>query len=413
MRPLLFVMLTLALLAPGLAAAQGVPQAQIDTYGLRIDGRTVEVLFRVTDRATGRDLQGLQPRDLRLLEDNAPIAPQLDLVEASTDAANPFRSVDLPVAPSGASPVQGSRPVELNVVGATIGIVFDASMLTNVTGDPTDYVGRGRELIVDFLEAGRPIAPSNPEQLSLFLPLSVPTISGEQLRPASLPDFVQDRNAVINTLNQMPPRSGKTNLFDTISVAVGATAAAAALRGADAYLLVVTDGGDSASVGSFDALVAEASARKVKLLIVGVGPQQRLAGNTALLTTMAIKTNGAYIGNPSADELKTFYRNYVSIVGQSAYTLRYTTDLIDDGKPHSLTIRVEGPASGESQAVPLFINNSLAPEQLDLRPVLQSYAMRAIPLLIVCSLALSALLIFMGRISKGRSSSLSGGITRT
>ncbi|PDW01822.1 VWA domain-containing protein [Candidatus Viridilinea mediisalina] len=415
MRRLLFVALGLALLLPSLAFAQTIPQAQIDTYGLRIDGRTVEVLFRVTDRATGRDVQGLQSRDIRLLENNVLINASVDLVEAHTDAANPMRTVDMPAVPSGALPVSGSQPVELNVVGATIGIVFDASLLTNVAGDPTDYVARGRGLITDFLEAGRPIAPSNPEQIGLFIPLSVPTVAGEQIRPSELPNFVQDRNAVINTLNQMAPRSGKTNVLDTIAIAVAATADAATQRGADAYLLVVTDGGDVASVGSIDALVAEATARQVKLLVVGVGPQERIATNAAMLTTLASRTNGAYIGNPTSDELKDFYRNHVSIVGQSAYLLRYTTDILDDGQTHNLAIRVDGSASGESPPIPLLVNVNVGDVtgSMDLGPVLQAYAIRAIPLVIICSLIITALLAVSNKVSKGRSSSLSGGITRT
>lgn len=411
MRYLLILVVMLALLMPTFAAAQGSPDVQVDTYGLRIDGRTVEVLFRVRDRATGRDLQGLTSRDLRLIEDNLNINPRLEVSETQTDAVNPFQSVDLATLPGGAQPVEGSQAVELEVVGSTIGIVYDASLLTNAAGDPTDYVARGRGLIIDFLEAGRTIAPNNPEHIGLFIPLSVPTVSGENIRPMELPDFVHDRNAVINTLNQIAPRTGKTNIFDTISLAVAATADAAAQRGADAYVLVVTDGGDSTSVGSLDALMAEASARNVRMLIVGVGPQQRLASNAATLTTLANKTRGAYIGNPSGEELQNFYGRYVNVVGQSAYVLRYSTDLIDDGKTHNLIIRIEGPGRGESPVIPLFVDMPGPVEELDLRPVLQGYALRAVPLLIVVSVLMTSLVWFSKRF-KGPSSSISGGITR-
>ena len=251
MRPIVFATLVLTLLIPTLVAAQGASQAKIDTYGLKIDGRTVEVLFRITDSATSRAIQGLQSRDIKLLEDGAPIAAQVKLTESHTDAVNPVgTTVALQPSANGAVPVDGSKPIDLSVIGATIGIVYDASKLTNIARDPVDYVVRGRELLVSFLEAGRPIAEKNPEAIGIFLPLSVPAVSGEQLRPEALPDFGQDRNAVINVLNQQQPRAGKTNLFDTLSLAVSATADAAATRGTDAYVLVVTDGGDSASVGS-------------------------------------------------------------------------------------------------------------------------------------------------------------------
>lgn len=414
MRASLFAALTLALLVPVLVAAQGVPQAKIDTYGLKIDGRNVEVLFRVTDRVTARDLQNLQPSDLKLVEDGAPIASQAKLTPFRTDAANPVNTVELKPSANGAAPVKGSKPVALSVVGATIGLVYDASKLTNVARDPIDYVGRGRELLVEFLNAGRPIAASNPESLGLFLPLSVPAINGEQIRPESLPDFGQDRNAVINGLNQLQPRPGKTNIFDTLSVAVSATADAAASRGTDAYVLVVTDGGDSTSVGSYDALVADALARKVKLLIFGVGPQKRLATNAAALTTLAAKTGGAYVGNPDNAAAKDFYLANVSVTGQSAYILSYTTDLIDDGAPHNLVIRVDGSATGESDAIPVEPGaaTGAASGPLDLGTALRGYAMRAIPLAIVVSIALTGLLVLLRRMSDGPSSSLSGGITR-
>ncbi len=413
MRYLLFLTLTLALLMPGFAAAQTAPQAKVDTYGLRIDGRTVELLFRVTDRASGRDLQGLAASDLTILEDGQPIAASLKLQEEQTDAVNPQRSIELPPLPSGASPVPGSRPVDLHVVGATIGIVFDASKLINQARDPVDYLARGRQLIIDLLEAGRPIAPNNPEQLGLFLPMSVPAVAGEQLRPEGLPDFGQDRNAVINALNQLQPRNGKTNLFDTINVAIAATADAAAQRGAEAYLLIVTDGGDAASAGSFDALLAEAAARQVTLLVLGIGPEQRLATNAATLTTLANRTGGAYLGNPTSEAIAGFYQEHVQVVGQSAYMLRYETALIDDGEEHYLTLRVDGPAGGESEPVPLFVELGSTTDSVQIGTALGNYAIRAIPLAIIISLLLTALLIFLGRMGRGASSSLSGGITRT
>lgn len=413
MRYLMVAALAGVLLMPMLVHAQDGPQANINTYGLKFDERTIEVLFRVADPKSGRDIQGIQPRDVKLLEDNVPLAAQIELVETQADATNPARIVGLEDSPSGAKPVEGSKPVDLGVVGATIGIVYDASQLTNVAGDSTDYVARGRDLIMAFLEAGRPIAPKNPEAIGLFLPLSVPAVGGEQIRSDNLPSFGQDRNAVINTLNQLQPRAGKTNLFDTISVAVGATADAAAQRGTEAYLLVVTDGGDSTSVGSYDALVTEATAREVKLIILGVGPQQRIATNAAALTTLAAKTEGAYEGNPDIATVQNIYQATVNVVGQSAYLLRYTTDLVDDGKPHNLIIRIEGLANGESAPIPIDPSNGGGSTiAFQLGPILQSYALRAVPLTIVLSLILTGLLVFFGRLGKGPSNSLSGGMTR-
>lgn len=411
MRRTLIAALVLALLVPALAAAQGAPQAEIDSYSLKIDGRSIEVLFKVVDRDTKRDIHGVEERDLKLLEDDVAINAPLELSAFSTDAANPMRDVALQTSPDGVAPVEGSNPIALSVVGATIGIVFDASTLTNASGDPTDYVGRGRELLVSFLEAGRTIAASDPEEIGLFVPLSVPEVSGEQIRPAALPGFGQDRNAVINVLNQMSPRDGKTNLFDTLSVAVGATADRAAERGTDAYVLVVTDGGDSTSMGSYDALLAEATERRVRLLILGVGPQKRLSANAGGLTTLAARTGGAYLGNPDAAAIADFYHTNVDVTGQSAYILRYTTSLIEDGKPHHLVIQVSGPASGASAPIPIAITAPPASAG-DMSQALRGYALWAIPLAIVVSLLLTVLLLISQRLGGGGSRSLSREMTR-
>jgi hypothetical protein len=94
----------LVLLVPALAAAQGASQAKIETYGLKIDGRSVDVLFRITDRATGRAVQGIQSGDIKLLEDGKPIATQVKLAESRTDAANPSSTVALKPSANGLRP---------------------------------------------------------------------------------------------------------------------------------------------------------------------------------------------------------------------------------------------------------------------------------------------------------------------
>jgi len=406
--------LSTAILAIGLALlplgvfAQGIPRANVESYGLRITGRTVEVLFRVTDRASGRDIRGLQASDITLLEDGAPLAAASELLEEQSDPAQ-SRVVDL-----GPSAVAGSAPVNLSVVGGTIGIVYDSSLLTNAPGDPTNYVERGRVLIEALLEAGRPVAQDNPEALGLFFPLSVPGVPSETIRPQALPGFVQDRNAAINLLRQQAPRAGKTNVLDTLAVAVRATAEEAGRRGTDAYVLLVTDGGDSASVGSYDALVADASALGVKLLIVGVGPEGRLAGNAPALTTLAEKTGGAYVGNPEPVAVQQLYRSLVQVTGQSAYIVRYSTALLDDGKSHQLIMQVRGPAEGQSAPIPIAPGGGapLASGTLVLGPALQGYALRAIPIAIIASLLLSLVIVMGQRLLGKRSRSISGGITR-
>jgi hypothetical protein len=403
-----------ALLLPAMhVAAQENTQAQINVYGLKIDGRNVEVLFRVVDPVSERDLQGLDSREFEIFEDGTPVLSRFELDEVSSSADKPTLTVDL--AASGVAPVNGSKPVELSVVGSTIGIVYDASTLINAPGDSTNYVEQGRTLIEAFLEAGRPVASANPENIGLFLPLSVPAVEGESIRPAELAEFSQDRNAAINVLRQMAPRESKTNVFDTIAVAVRDTAETAARRGTDAYVLVVTDGGDSASAGSFDALIDEANQRGVRLLVLGMGPADRLAANAATLTTLAERTGGAYLGNPPVKDVQSFYNDAVAVTGQSAYLLQYETTLLDDGEEHFLTIEVDGVASGRSEAIPLFVDiGSGSTVSIELGPVLQSYAMRAVPAAILLSLVLTFVMVMLRKVggTRGTGGSLSGGVTR-
>lgn len=414
MRRLLVVLMLFGLvLSPLSVAAQsdrsGGDTARIQLYALQIVDREVQVLFRVIDQRTGRDVAGLQAHDIQLLENDVVVAGAVDLTEQRVDAANPAQEVALPGA------VEGSATARLSVIGSTIGVVYDASTLINSRDDPTNYLERGRVLIEAFLEAGRPVAPSNPEALSLFVPLSVPTVAGETIQPADLREFSQDRNQVINAIRQQVPRQTKTNVFDTISTAVQKTAEAAGRRAADAYVLVVTDGGDTASSGSYDALVQAAIANKVRLLILGIGPPARIAQNTATLTTLAEQTGGAFLANPEPRDVQQLYQQQVGVAGQSAYIVRYTTALIDDGRPDNLVVRIDGPVRARSAPVPIvpntqFVSGPLAP----LGDVLQGYALRAAPLAVVVSLLLAGLLALIKRITDGRTrSGLSGGVTRT
>ncbi len=414
MRRLIVAAVALALLTGASATlAQGVPQATVTTYAMKIDGQHIEVLFRVADRASGRDIQNLKPADVTLSEDGAAVAGRADLHEERADNAQPTRLIALDD-PSGATLIKGSTPVTLTVAGATIGVVYDVSTLTNTASDKTNYIERGRMLIEALLEAGRTQAPENPEAIGLFFPLSVPAVSGQEIRPKDLAGFVQDRNAVINALRQQAPRTTKTNVFDTLAVAIGMTADEASHRGTDAYVLLVTDGGDSASVGSYDALVSAATSRGVKLLILGVGPQKRLAANAAALTTLAGRSGGAFLPNPDAGAVQNLYRSSVVPTGQSAYVVSYTTTLIDDDKPHSLVIQVSGTAAGQSDHLPIARNGMIGSQSasLPIGPALQGYAIRAVPVAIFLSLLFSGLLILIQRISDDRSKLISGGNTR-
>ncbi|GIV98221.1 MAG: hypothetical protein KatS3mg057_2878 [Herpetosiphonaceae bacterium] len=243
--PLLILIMLAAM--PGFVWAQPGLRIRVDDFKSNFPKLQADI--RIIDPATGRDVTGLSARDVIILQDG------VELKNPSTRVTTFTTSPERPVLPFG--------NMQLRSGGAVIGIVLDLSTLLNDPGDPhTDYNARAKEVVRWWLEAGRNVAPADPELISIFQPAT--RLGNEPLQPEALASFVNDRNLVMMTMEQLVPRRGATFLYDAVLAAINATAHRARERGTDAYVLIVSDGGsdpasddllsaiNTASGGGFD-----------------------------------------------------------------------------------------------------------------------------------------------------------------
>ncbi len=146
---LIGMMFSILIVHPVAAQAPLCSGPGINLLAHRLDAQTVTVQFSVCDR-NGVSIDTLAPGSIRLAEDGMVVAnARIDSFVA--DRAQPVVAVDL---------VNGARQ-ELSAIGASIGIVFDATELLNGTGaNMRDHIGSGRVAIEEFLlEPGNPPPP--------------------------------------------------------------------------------------------------------------------------------------------------------------------------------------------------------------------------------------------------------------
>ncbi len=373
--------LTLLLSTQPRSTVQG--QANIAINILAVDTRQfpeIGIDFQVQD-AAGRKVQGLTERNIRVLEDSTRSHAVVSLDSQTADTSNPSRKVKL-VAPN----PNLEAEVDLFASGAAIGIVFDKTTMLNAPGSDRDYLAEGRRAIEQFLLQPS-LAPNNPEIVSLFQPISSPD---QQVQPREFEQFTVDRNALINDLRTSPPRTGKTNLYAAVQEAVVDTAAAARSGGREALVLVVGDGGDEISADTFNSIINQANASKVRLVTFGIGTDTALIKQKGgfQLSQLAAATNGAYFQRPDDATAGEAFRQYATITSDTLYTVRYKTALLDDGKQHTFVVQVTTPeGQTTSQQVAFFAKHG---EPITLRPLgpvlLRDYFALSIPAALLVSL---------------------------
>ncbi|ABU58211.1 VWA domain-containing protein [Roseiflexus castenholzii] len=326
----------LTLLTPS-AYAQSQGCRGIEVHAAQMEFPNVVVQFSVCD-AAGNRIAGIDRSAIRLTEDGRPVA-DFDMESIVADAQTPVQSVALS---------NGGASFMLTTTGASIGIVFDATQLLNGSGaQARNSIGEGRAAIEAFLlEEGEPPpprtrSPGNIEHIGLFIPVDQPD---QSLQPETLPAFTQDRYAVINTLRQsLPIRQKKTSLNAAIQSAIEATARDAQQRGAEAAVLVVSDGGDALTGDTFTALIAQAQQRRVRIVAFGFGTDKALQSNGFRLKQLAEATGGIYLERPNARAAGDAFLRVAEPRPAALYRVRYSTQIIDDGKPHSLELEVNAP----------------------------------------------------------------------
>lgn len=372
----------LALLASSVhAQSQGC--RGIEIHAAQMEFPNVVIQFSVCD-ATGNRIVGIDRSAIRLTEDGRPVA-DFDLESIVVDAQTPIRSVAL----------NNGETLTLATTGASIGIVFDATQLLNGSGaQARNSIGEGRAAIEAFLlEEGEPPpprtrSPGNMEHIGLFIPADQPD---QSLRPETLPEFTGDRYAVINTLRQsLPIRQRKTSLNAAIQTAIEATARDAQQRGAEAAVLVVSDGGDALTGDSFTALIAQAQQRRVRIVAFGVGTDKALQSNGFRLKQLAEATGGVYLERPDASAAGDAFLRIAEPRPAALYVVRYNSQIIDDGKQHSLVLEVTAP---ERLSYPIPLTYTGADGGIRLTPLgdalLRQYFAFAVPIALFLSLFLT------------------------
>lgn len=306
----------------------------------------VTIQFMVCD-ANGNPVNDLAKSSLRLSEDGRAVS-EFNFASVTADSRNPAIMV----------PLINGQTFPINAVGASIGIVFDASILLNGSGrDVRDSINEGRIAIESFLlEAGDPppvrtAAPGDPERVGLFIPVDQPN---QSLRPDNLPTFTQDRYAVVNALRQgLPVRQGKTSLYAAVQAAIEATARDARQYNAEAIVLVVSDGGDTLSGDTLNSLINLASQQNVRIIAFGVGTDRALQNNGFRLRQLAEATGGRYYERPSPELAGTAFTEFVRSRPTTVYEVTYRTSIFDDGREHHAVLEVTTAGGNFSLTVPL------------------------------------------------------------
>ncbi len=373
------ISLGVGLMMASVTSAQSVvcPDSGLNVLATRQAGRTISIQFSVCNQ-NRVPFVALSKSAVRVLEDDR-VVTTFDFQSIASDERTPVQDV----------PLVDGTVVPLDAIGASIGIVFDATRLINGSGsDARDHLSAGRAAIEAFLlQPGNPppprtAAPRNPERVGLFIPADQP---GQSFRPNDLPDFTIDRYLVINTLRiGLPQRQGKTNLFAAVQTAVEATARDAKQHGGKAIVLVVSDGGDALTGEAFNSLVAQAAQQNVTVVTFGVGTDRALEKNGFRLQQLAEATGGRYYSRPTENDASDAFIRFVKPQPVALYTIAYETKVIDDGKEHRLAIEVATAEGSFSYSIPISLVNTSSGSLLSIWDVLlRQYFLFAIPLLVL------------------------------
>jgi hypothetical protein len=383
---IVFMLVSMVVAAP-LAQAQSTSELEIHATTVAFPQVTIQ--FSVHD-ATGRRVVGLGQSNIRLVEDGNPI-PQFALDSQIADTATPVQQVAL----------SDGSTYSLAATGATIGLVFDATQLLNGSGAKArDNLSVARLAIEAFLlESGDPppvrtLAPGNLEQVGLFIPVDQPS---QTLQPDGATGFTQDRYALINALRGLQPRQGKTNLYAGVQAAIDATARQAEQMGTEAVVLVVSDGGDAISGDTFNALITQATQRKVHIVAFGIGSDAALKSGGFRLKQLADGTGGVYLERPNAADAGAAFAQLAKPTPSAMYSLHYTTALIDDGKAHSVALQVNLPSGTVNYQFNLDTMHTAPPTTLQpLNDILmRQYVVIALPVALLLSLFLALITGFL------------------
>jgi Ca-activated chloride channel family protein len=204
---------------------------------------------------------------------------------------------------------------------ATIGLVLDASRSINARRPDIEAAA------IQFVEAGHPMDELFVLRFDdeLYWPLNVPfTDDVELLKQALRWDRI----------------GGKTALYDAIGAAIEHISRGKWDKRA---LVVLSDGGDTASVRKLEGILRLAQQSNVTIYTIGMFDPLAADRNPAVLRQLAELTGGDAYRPKSIDELAPAWGKILDGI-RTQYTIAYKpSQTVFDGKYHKVRVRVDVP----------------------------------------------------------------------
>lgn len=161
----------------------------------------------------------------------------------------------------------------------------------------------------------------------------------------TLQTFTGDKTALLNAIQKIHPR-GNTALYDALAQAAKYFET---VQGRKA-LIVVTDGMDTASKTSREALIQRLSTSNFSVYTIGLGARNTTYGSQAgidesILRELATASYGSYYYSPDGSQLSELYQQ-LSFLLQNEYRLSYISpNPLRDGVKRNIVVTASGIAN--------------------------------------------------------------------
>ena len=299
---------------------------------------------------------------LTIREVDPSAAPKVD-VTISLAEPTPVTSENLELFEDGA-PVQSFTVSPLDISGRPVDVILTLDTSGSMVGGPlTAAVGAARRFV---------------ESVPPEVRIGLVTFAD---RPTVVQRLTEDREAVLAALDGVTAE-GETSIYDGV-------AEAASLFSEDAQrnIILLSDGGDTASVGTLDEAVAAVGDAEASVFSIGWRTSET---DIQALRALARESAGRYASAGSAD-VEALYAGLAAELSNQ-YVVRYESQRQEGGE---VSITVDG-AGGTDTTVVLFPEVEV-PEAAPARPVPEPYRP---PLLRgIWGLALSVGLVFISALA--------------
>jgi VWFA-related protein len=224
---------------------------------------------------------------------------------------------------------------------AQVSLALVIDLYRTLRGEPIEAAQQATEdLLTDLLDE-----PDDPDRAAF-----VGVRQGLGTDPSEVDDeyevgFTNDRNKLLNVINFLHERiqnSGPgTPLYDAVIKAIRMAEATEPVG--HRALIVMTDGEDRESVNTDSDTMQRASNARTPVFTVGLS-------NSGLdeqyLRRLAENTGGTYQAAETPDDFSLLFSNVLATL-RTQYVLTYDSGLIEDGRTHSVLVRVRTPTQLE------------------------------------------------------------------